>query len=170
MTDVRDMWLSPMKTQWADDTISLSPRYQSEAEIEDRGIPPADSTASSAITDAKDTQPGPTETPPADDTTVPLAEPNAETPKDLLTTWATNPAELENQVTPTAGSVDKLASPPTPSGHTVKERQCVSTVTTSMEILNLEAPSVAVGCQGLQWRNSWKKIWQKAAPKCVTHP
>ena len=63
------------------------------------------------------------ETPPVEDTTVPLAEPNTKTQKDLPTSWAASPAKLENQVTPTVRSVDKLAGPPTPSGHTVKERQ-----------------------------------------------
>ena len=46
---------------------------------------------------------------------------------------------------------------------------CVSTVTASMEIMNLEAPSVAVGHKGLQLRNWQKKIWQRATPECVTH-
>ena len=46
---------------------------------------------------------------------------------------------------------------------------CVSIVTASMEIMNLETLSVAVGHQGLQWRNWQKKTWQRAAPNCVTH-
>ena len=37
---------------------------------------------------------------------------------------------------------------PTPFGHLVKEKQCVSALTATMEILNLEAPSVAVSHQG----------------------
>ena len=92
MTDVRGTWLSPTKTQWADDTISPSPRYQSKAKIEDQGTPPVDFTTSPGMADAKDTQPSPMETPPADDTTVPLAKPDAETQKDLPTIWATIPA------------------------------------------------------------------------------
>ena len=107
-----------------------------------------DSTASPAMADTKDTQPSPMETPPVDDTTVPSAESNTKTKNDLLTAQATSPAKLENQVAPTAGSVDKLARPPTPSGCTVKERKCVSTLTASMEILNLEPPSVVIGHQG----------------------
>ena len=140
MTDVGDAQHSPMKTQQADDTIPPLPGYQSEARIKDRRTPPADSATSLAMADVKDTQPSPTETPLADGTTVPSAEPNAETKKDLLTTWATSPTELENQVAPTARLVDKSASPPTPSGHPVKERQYMSTLTATMEILNLEAP------------------------------
>ena len=110
-TDVGGTWLSPMKTQWVGDTISLSPGYQSKAEIEDRGTSPADSTTSPAMADGKNTQPGPMETPPVDDTTVPLAKPDTETKKEMLTAWATSPAKLDNQVTPTTGLVDKLASP-----------------------------------------------------------
>ena len=122
-TDAGDMWLSPMKTKLADDTISLLPKYQSKAEIKDRGTPPADSTTSPAMADAIDTQPSPMETPPADGTTVPSAKPDTETQNDLPTTQAASSAELENQVALTTGSVDKLAGPPTPSGHTVRERQ-----------------------------------------------
>ena len=83
-----------------------------------------DSTTSHAMANAKDTQPGPTETPLADDITVPLAKPDTETKKDLLTTQTASPAKLENQVTSNAGSVDKSAGPPTPSGHPVKESVC----------------------------------------------
>ena len=46
---------------------------------------------------------------------------------------------------------------------------CVLTVTTSMEILNLEAPQWQLATRELQWRNWQKKIWQKAVPECVTH-
>ena len=147
-TDVSDMWPSPMKTQGADDIISPLPGYQSKTEIEDRGTPQADSTALPAMADAKDTQLGPVETPPWNDTTVPLAKPDTETLKDLLTAQAASPAKLENQVAPTTGSVDKLAGPPTPSSHVVKERWCVSTVTASMEMLNFGALSMATGHQG----------------------
>ena len=111
------------KTQWIDETIYLLPRYQSKTEIKDRGTPPADSTMSPAMADAKDTQPGSMETPLADATTVPLAEIDAGTQKDVPTAWATSPAKFKNQVTPTTWSVDKLAGPPTLSGHMVKERQ-----------------------------------------------
>ena len=123
MTDIGDMWLSPMETQLADDTTSPSPGYQSEAKIEDRGTPPVDSTTSPAMADTKVTQPSPVETPLADYTTVPLAKPNTETDKDLLTAQAASPAKLENQVVPTARLVDKLASPPTQAGCMVKARQ-----------------------------------------------
>ena len=91
-----DTWPSPTKTPLADDTISLALGYQSKAKIEDRGTPPADSTASPAMAHAKDTQPSPVETPLADDTTVLSAEPNTKTQKDLPTAQATSPAKLEN--------------------------------------------------------------------------
>ena len=107
----------------AHDTISLLPRYKSEAEDEDTGTPPVDSTASPAKTDAKDTQSGPVETPLVDDTTVPVAEPNAKIQKDLPATWGTSPANLEDLVAPTVVSVDKLACPPTLPSHMVKEIQ-----------------------------------------------
>ena len=79
------------------------------------------------------------ETPPADHITGPLAEldtktqkdlPTAqaaspakdtETQNDLLTTQVASPAKLESQVAPTARSGDKLTSPPTLSGHMVKD-------------------------------------------------
>ena len=41
MTDIEDTQLSSM----ADDTISPSPRYKSEAEGENAGTPPVDDTA-----------------------------------------------------------------------------------------------------------------------------
>ena len=44
----------------------------------------------------------------------------------------------------------------------------VLTMTTSMGIMNLEAPSMAVGCQGLHWRNWPKKTWQRAVPDCCS--
>ena len=100
------------------------------------------------MANAKDTQPGPTETPLMDETTVPSAKPNAETKKDLLNAWAASPAELGNQIAPTSWLVDESEAP-YPSGCLLKEKQCVSALTATMEILNLEAPSVAVGCQGL---------------------
>ena len=55
------------------------------------------------MADAKDTQPGPTETPPGDDTTVPLAEADTKTLKDLPTTQAASPDKVESQVAPTTG-------------------------------------------------------------------
>ena len=85
-----------------------------EAKDGDMGIPQVDSTASPAMADAKDTQPSTVETQLAYDTTVPSAEPNTKTQKDLPTTWAASPAKLENQVAPTAGSVAKSAGSPTP--------------------------------------------------------
>ena len=93
-----------------------------EAKDGDMGIPQADSTASPTMTDVRDMWLSPMETPLVDDTTVPSAEPDTETQRDLPTGQVASPAKLENQVTPTAGSVDKLANPPTPSGHTVNER------------------------------------------------
>ena len=56
--------------------------------------------------------------------------------------------KLGNQVAPYAGSVDESAGLPTLSGCPVKEKQCVSALTATLEILNLEAPSVVVGHQG----------------------
>ena len=117
------------------------------------------------MADAKDTQLGHTETPLADDTTIHSPKPNAKTKKDLMTAWPPSPAELENQVAPTTG----LAGPPTISGCMVKERQCVSTLTASMEILNWRSPQWCLAARGLQWRNWQKKIWWKAAPECVAH-
>ena len=111
MPDVRDMWHRPMKTQWADDTFSPLPEYQSKAKIKDRGTPPADSTATPAMANAEVTQPRPMETSLADNTIVPLAKPDTETKKDLPSAQATSPAKLENQAAPTAGLVDKSADP-----------------------------------------------------------
>ena len=54
-----------------------------EAKAEDMGTSPADFTTSSAMTDAEDTQPSPVEAPPADDTTVPVAESNTRIQKDM---------------------------------------------------------------------------------------
>ena len=95
----------------------------SEAKYKDTGTPPVDSIAFSVMADMKNTQLSPVETPPADDTTVLVAEPNAETQKDLPATRGTSPTKLEDTVAPTVVSVDKLASPPTPASHTLKERQ-----------------------------------------------
>ena len=103
--------------------ISPSPGYQSEAEIEDRETPPADSTTSPVMADTGDTQLSPVETPPADDTTVPMAKPDTKIKKDLPTAWGASHAELEDQVTPTTMLVDKLAGPPNPASHRVRERQ-----------------------------------------------
>ena len=55
------------------------------------------------MADAEDTQPSPMETPPIDETTVPSAEPDTETKEDLLTAWATSPAELGNPDAPLPG-------------------------------------------------------------------
>ena len=82
-----------------------------EAKGRDMGIPQPDSTASPTMTDIGNTWLIPMETPLADNTTVPLAKPNAKTQKDLLTGQAASPAKLENQVAPTARLVDKLAGP-----------------------------------------------------------
>ena len=117
-----------------------------------------ESTTSPAMSDAKDTQPSPTETPLVDHITVPSAELDTETQKDLLMAQAASPAELENQIAPFTRSGNKLTSSPTLSGHMVKEAQCISTLTASMEALNLEAPSVAVGHQGLQWRTGRRRF------------
>ena len=87
------------------------------------GTSTADLTASPAMIDAEDTRSGPVETLPADDTTVPVAKPNAKIQKDLPATQGASPAKLEDPVAPTAIPVDKLASPPTPASCTVKERR-----------------------------------------------
>ena len=63
------------------------PKYKPEAEDEDTG------------------------TPPADDTTVPLAKPKAGIQKDLPATQGASPVKLEDPVAPTAILVDKLAGP-----------------------------------------------------------
>ena len=87
MANTKVIQPSPAKTQEANDTISPLPWYQPRTEIKDRGTPSMNSTVPPAMAGAEDTQPGPTETPPRSDTTIPLAEPDVETPKDLLTTW-----------------------------------------------------------------------------------
>ena len=97
--------------------------YKSEAKDKDTGTPLADSTASPALTDAKDTQPSPVGTPPADDTTVLVAEPNAGIQKDLPAAWCASPARLEDLVAPPAILVDTLGGPPTLASHMVREGQ-----------------------------------------------
>ena len=57
-----------------------------------------------------------------DENTVPLDKPDTETKRDLPTAWAVSPAELGNQVAPTAGLVDESAGLPTLSGCLVKEK------------------------------------------------
>ena len=74
------------------------------------------------MADVEDTQLSPVETPPADDTTVLVTKPNAETQKDLPATQSASPTKLEDTAAPTVVSVDKLAGPPTPASHMVKER------------------------------------------------
>ena len=90
MTDIRAAWHSPTETPWADDTIPPLPGHQSKAKIEGRGTPPADSTASPTMANAEDTQPGPTQAPPTNKDTVPLAEFNAKAKQGLLAAWAGN--------------------------------------------------------------------------------
>ena len=51
------------------------------------------------------------EAPPADKNTVPSAQPNTETKKDLPTAKAASPAKLGNQVALTTRSVDESAGP-----------------------------------------------------------
>ena len=104
--NVGEMKPHPKETQGADNTIFLSPRYPHKDDT-----PPAEPTTLSAEANAKDTLPGSAETPPGDDTTIPLAQADTETPKDLLTDQAASPAEVESQVVPITRSVDKLAAP-----------------------------------------------------------
>ena len=87
----------------------------------DMGIPQADFTASFTMTGVRDPWLSPAGSPLADDTTVPSIKPDTKTQKDLPTVWTTSPSESENQITPTIGSVDKLAVPPSPSCCLVKE-------------------------------------------------
>ena len=70
-----------------------------------------DSTTSPAMANAEDTWPSPMEAPPADENTVSLAKSNAEAKQDLLTSLATSPVELGNQVAPTARLVDESTGP-----------------------------------------------------------
>ena len=86
MTDIRTTWHSPTETLGVDDTIPPSPRHQSEATVEGRGTPLADSTASPAMANTEGIQPGPMEAPPTNKDTVPLAEVNAESKQDLPVT------------------------------------------------------------------------------------
>ena len=104
--------------------------------------PPAEPTTSPDEVDVKDTLPSPAETPLGEDAMVLLMESDTETPKDLLTSWATSPTKVETQVVPTTRSVVKLTSPLTPSDQAEEERQCVLTVTTLMGRPNLEATRV----------------------------
>ena len=168
-TDVGAAWHSPMETQGADDTIPPSSRCQSEAKTKDRGTPPADSTTSPTMANAEDAQPGPMEVPPVDKNTVPIPKPNTETKKDLPTAWAASPAKLGNKVAPTARSVDKSVGLPTPSGHPAKEKQCVSALAATMEILSLEAPSVAVGCQWATVEELAEEDLSEGPPECIAH-
>ena len=149
-TGVEDTLSCPMGTQWVDKNIFPSPRHQSKAKIKDEEASLADPTTSPATSDAKDTQSSPTETSLADHITVPLAELNPETQKDLLTALVTSLAELESQVAPTTRSVDESAVLPTPSGHMAKEELGVPALTSSMEALKLEAPQWWPPSQGLQ--------------------
>ena len=89
-----------METQLVDDPIPPLPRYKFEAEDKDTGTLLADSTASPAMTDTKDTRPSPVETPLVDDTTVPAAKPNARMQKDLPAAQGASPARLEDLVAP----------------------------------------------------------------------
>ena len=127
--DVGGMEPHPTATQGADDTILVSPRCTPKDKA-----PPAEPTTSSAEANAKDTLPGSAETPPGDNTMVPLAEVNTKTLKDLLTDQTTSPAKAESQVLPTTGSYQAE-----------EERQCVLTETASMGRLNLEATGVTPG-------------------------
>ena len=104
-----------MENQLADDTISLLPRYKFEAKDKDTATPP-DFTTSPAMTDAEDTQPSPMETPLA-------AKPDTGIQKDLPAAQSASPTKLEDPLTPTAVSMDKLACTPTLASHMVKERQ-----------------------------------------------
>ena len=119
MTNIKHTQLSSA----VDDTISLLPRYKSEAKDKNTRTPRVDLTTPPAMTEAEDTQPSPVETLPADDTMVPAAKPSTKIQKDLPAAWGASPAKLEDPVAPTTIPVDKLASPPTPASHTIKERQ-----------------------------------------------
>ena len=139
MAGVKDTWSNPTETQWANENIFPLPRHQSEAKIQDEEASLVDPITSPATSDAKDIQSSPTETSLVDHITVPSAELNTKTWKDLLTTQATSPAkdtemnkdlpiawaislaELESQVTPTTGSMDESAGLPTLSGHQLKK-------------------------------------------------
>ena len=94
-----------------------------EAEDEDMGTPPADSTTSPTMTHAEDTQPSPVEAPLVDNTTVLAAKSDARIQKDLPAAWGASPARLEDPVAPTAILVDKLAGPPTLASGMVREGQ-----------------------------------------------
>ena len=94
-----------------------------EVKYRDMGIPPVDSTTSSIMADMEDAQLSPVETPPVDDTTVLVTEPNAEIQEDLPATWGASPMKLEATAAPTVVLVDKLASPPTLPSHKIKGRQ-----------------------------------------------
>ena len=94
-----------------------------EAEYRDMGTPLVDSTTSPVMADVEDTQLSPVETPLVDDTTVMATKPDVQTQKDLPATQGASPTKLEDTAAPTVVSVDKLAGPPTPASHMVKESQ-----------------------------------------------
>ena len=73
-----------------------------------------------------------------------LTESDVEIQKDLLTSWAISPIEVETQVIPTTGSVVKLAGPLAPSDQAEEERRCMLIVTASMGRPNLEATRVSL--------------------------
>ena len=106
-------------------------------------IPPAEPTTLPAKVDVKDTLPGTAQTPLGGDATVLSTKSDAETPKDLLTSWATNPTKVETQVVPITRSVVELAGPLTPSNQAEEERWCVLIVTSSIGRMNLEATRVS---------------------------
>ena len=70
---------------------------------------------------------------------------DTDTPKDLVTVWATSPAEAESQVVPTTRLVEKLAGLPMLSDQVGGEKQCILMVTASVGRLNLEATGVTSG-------------------------
>ena len=115
---VEDTQPSPMGNSPVDDLTTSS--SMSEAEVQEdaqpgpAGMPLADPTISSAMSEVEDTQPSPTGTPLADDPTIPSAIPEAEIEEDLTAAWSTSPAKLgEDSVALTTTLVDQLANPPT---------------------------------------------------------
>ena len=81
------------------DPIPPSSMYKPEAEDKDRG------------------------TPSVNDTTIPLAKPEARIEKDLPAAKGASPARLEDLVAPTTALLDELASPSTLANSMVSEGQ-----------------------------------------------
>ena len=115
--DVRDMESSSTEAWQAHNTTP----HHSDIHLR-RGPQPAAPITLSAKVDVEHTLPGPAVTALERDAMVLPTKSDVEIPKDLPTSWATSPIEVETQVVPTTRLVVKLASPLTPSNQAEEER------------------------------------------------